>query len=91
MCVGMGVTFATMRWRTNCRVGRVHAENMLIYMSIMDEMHMTVMQVIGVIVMLNGQMAAICSMSMLVFFMYLTSHIFLLFDFLGAQPTCPDM
>jgi hypothetical protein len=46
-----------------CRIGRAHCEHMLIHMVVMRVMQVTVMQIILMVVMVDGTMTAIGSVS----------------------------
>lgn len=63
VAVSSFMSAASMGWRAGCRIGRAHCEHMLIHMVVMQVMKVTVVQIILMVVMMDGTMTAIGSVS----------------------------
>jgi hypothetical protein len=74
MVLIMAVTL--MAIRAICRVGSIYLDRVLIHMTFVRRVQVPVMQIVGVIVVLNGRMAAILAMLMGMIFVnfVLSSH-----------------
>jgi hypothetical protein len=74
------MSFATVRRCALCRIELAYSKPVLIDMSFVDEMQMIVVQIIRMSVMLNCRVPALLTMHMLMLFMDLTAHGFLLIN-----------